>query len=236
MDWQSIPNAGDVLCSSNLTEEPRVQQAQIFIRRVTEAFVQSCVKFHSKVGTLPFIYRERQIQSTLLPAIHSVADVVMVELPITRRGRDRDHRGRVDYAILHEDSAFLIELKFSWISATLRQLREETTLGWSKAWIQLNSIYVSEVRKYGYDPRKTLKIAMLIVPCYQASKVEKKLEPINRMQAIDMLGMFTKNLDPSPNFSCIWALDERLQTIHYYAGGRKEIYPYVAIVTRVENL
>jgi|GEM_PF-5656867 len=237
LDWRTTEKIGHVAYVSNLPQGPGMKSAGSFIREVTDAFIQSCVKFHDKMGRLPFIYRERQIQSTLLPAMHSVADVVMVELPITRRDNDGEHQGRLDYVVLYSDFIFLIELKFSWISATLRQLRDETTQGWSKAWRkQLASIYASEVTKYGGDPEKALKLGMLVAPCYQVTKDENKLESPNLIKASTMLGMFTENLNPLPNFSCIWALDENLQTTHYYAHGRKERYPYLAIVTRVEKL
>jgi hypothetical protein len=235
LDWHTIENAGYVARMSRLPQEPRMQSAETFLQSITETFAQKCIKFYNLVGQLPFIYRERQIQSILLPAIDKVARAVMVELPVRRERIEGVFSGRLDYVVFYEEFVFLIELKFAWISASKQEIRKETKEAWLDARRQLKAISKSEVTDRGYDPEKFLKIALLVVPCYKSSKDQGKLKFMNESKAIEIHKTLVSNLNPMPNLSCIWALDESLQKVHEYAGGRKEIYPCVAFLTEVKT-
>jgi hypothetical protein len=44
-------------------------------------FALSSTQFYRTLNELPFVYKERQVASILLPAIAKVSDAVLVELP-----------------------------------------------------------------------------------------------------------------------------------------------------------
>jgi hypothetical protein len=100
----------------------------------------------------------------------------------------------------------------------------------------LKSISKAEAEGLSFEDGKWLKIAMLVLPGYQASKEGGKLKPVEQKEVEQSYQVVIERLSPRPNWSCIWALTAELQTITEYLNGRKEIYPGVGIFVRVEGL
>lgn len=236
MTWKTIRNAGYVLEQNALAQKYIMGKARTFLREITDTFIRSCANYFDEVEELPFIYRERQIQSILLPAIAKVADAAFVEQPINRKSKQGSQKGRIDYWVLYQKYVFLIELKHSWMSVASKRIRGDTNQAWSEVLHQLKSISKSEADSLCLYSKKIAKIGMMIVPCFQSAKDKNKLTPYDKSSAISVFEILIKSLRPTPNWSCVWTLHERLQTVHEYAGSRNEIYPFVYINTMVKTL
>ena len=78
------------------------------------AFAKKCCSYVDVVGELPFIYRERQINSLVAPPIMANADAALMEHPITRKAKGVPSHGWLDYWVLYKSTVFLIELKHAW--------------------------------------------------------------------------------------------------------------------------
>lgn len=85
MSWEKIGKAGDLFEVNHLPSTKGMLQVSEFLSQVAQEFAQSCVTFEKVVGELPFIYRERQTQSILLPAIAKIAKAAFVEVPVSRK-------------------------------------------------------------------------------------------------------------------------------------------------------
>ena len=79
-------------------------------------------------------------------------------------------------------------------------------------------------------------MALMVVPCYQASVDPDNLQPYDRAIALDINQRLVSTLNPRPNLNIIWTLHERLQGYHECEDERKELYPCVAFVANVETL
>lgn len=236
MSWKNIGKAGSLFEVNYLPSTEGMSQVSEFLSRVVQEFAQTCVTFEQVVGELPFTYRERQTQSVLLPAIAKVAQAAFVEVPVSRKIKRELRSGRLDYWVYYEPYVFLVEVKQSWQLIGSSKIRESTQGTWKKAFEQLKSISKAEAEGLSFEDTKWLKIAMLIVPGYQASKNAEELKPVERKEVERSYRVVMDNLSPAPNWGCAWALPSELQSVTEYLDGRKEIYPGVGIFTNVESL
>lgn len=238
MRWEEMGKAGSLLEINHLSPAKKMVLVAKFLLQVSQEFARSCVTFEQATGELPFIYRERQTQSILLPAIAKVGKAAFVEVPVQRKIKRDLRSGRLDYWVYYKQFVFLIEVKQSWQAIRSAKMRKNTQKAWKMAFEQLKSISKTEADELNLENTKVLKIAMLVAPGYQASQQAEKLKPMERKEVKRSYQVVTDNLSPPPNWSCVWALPPQLQkqTIIHYFDGRKEIYPGVGIFTNVESL
>ncbi|MCB9102306.1 MAG: hypothetical protein H6632_22405 [Anaerolineales bacterium] len=239
MDWTTLRSVGTIGVETTPSQKS-LQPATDFLYEVAQTFAQASANFFDEIQRMPFIYRERQVQAELLPAIHHVADVVFVEHPINRDHDGKLGGGRLDYVVRYQKKfVFFIELKFGWVAVNSDLLRKEVKDAWGEAHHQVEAISVSDLEDLreplGASKRRSIKMKLLVAPCYQASKDALKLQPYDRTIVPKINQRFTV-LDPKPNLNVVWALHERLQVCHEYDKDRKEIYPCVAFVAGTETL
>ncbi|MHB8986737.1 MAG: hypothetical protein ACYC38_12550 [Eubacteriales bacterium] len=234
MTWETIRNAGYLLKKDDLKDGVGIRKSREFLYKVTKAFAFNSINYFDKVGELPFIYRERQINSILLPSIAKVSDAVFAEHPIKRRTKGESSHGWIDYWVMFGSTVFLVELKHAWCSTTSNVVRKVTRKAWQKAIDQLKKIPDTEVKSLSIVGGNLVKMALVIVPFYQASKNRNKLVQITDKDEVEEIhdGLVT-GLTPPPDWSCIWLLHDRLQEPVGYGDGTYEIYPCVGIIARV---
>ncbi len=211
-----------------------------FLRQVSESFAKACTRYYVAVGELPFVHRERQITTMLLSALVKVSDAVLMEQPISRGTKGKSTYGWLDYWVLHGSTTFLIELKYSWLSIYSKELRTGTQKAWSNAVKQVRSISQGEARDLAFaSSDHVVKLAIMIVPSYRASRDCAKLERMGREQtrenSKEIFDPFVKRLRPAANWCCLWSLHEDLQGPHELDGKVYELYPCAGIVAMVAN-
>ena len=206
-----------------------------FLRSSAVQFLRTCARYHRAIDELPFIFRERQIQSVLLPSIAKVSDAVVVEHPIRRIIGKKVSSGRIDYWVFYKPYVFLIESKQAWQSVRSEGVLKDTIQAWATALEQLRSIPRKEIEQLSLSADHIARVALLIVPCYQASLFKNRLIPHSEEAAKNILNTVSKALKPTPNWAAVWAIDKRLQTHHEYEKGRNEIYPFVGFFARVSR-
>jgi hypothetical protein len=115
-------------------------------------------------------------------------------------------------------------------------IRKDAQESWQKALDQLKKIPNADTKALSITGGNLVKMALVVVPFYQASKIKDKLAPVTDKEKIEEIyDGFVTGLTPSPNWSCMWLLHERLQETESYADGRHEVYPCVGIVAKVDN-
>lgn len=221
---------------NDLSPDPGMTEAGEFLEKITEQVAAFSVKYFEVTEELPFIYAERQFQSVLLPAIVKVADAVLVEQPVVRKKKRKRWSGRIDYWVYYKSIELLIEVKHGWMAIKAPKLRKATQQAWEDALEQLKTIKKSEAKELGMDSGEILKIAMIVVPCYQSSQDKNILLSLD----IDPDGMRQKivdGLDSEPNWSAVWEVPQAFQlTEAEYEGGRNEIHPCVNFVAKVKTI
>ncbi len=101
-----------------------------------------CTKYSNETFCdLPYTYRERQLDSVLLPALSKICNsMVFAELPVKRECNNRhfnieESSGRLDYWCIYKGYRFVIELKHSYDCFTTPNTREEVV---TERWLKMN--------------------------------------------------------------------------------------------------
>lgn len=108
-------------CPSNPRED--IMVAYCFIKKLfCRVCRQSLLYNNSKYGIIeyPFLFRERQLDSVVLPIISSLCKgLVIAEYPIVRESKMKgfekeSSKGRIDYWCIYKDYSIVIEMKHSY--------------------------------------------------------------------------------------------------------------------------
>lgn len=121
---------------------------------------------------VPYTYRERVLDSVLLPVLSNLCDSrVLVELPVTRECDNRRFHvekssGRIDYWCIYKNFSIIIELKHSFDCFTTPDTRERiVTQRWLKMNEQLESIK-DDVNQFTEETKGIIRIGLHIVTSY----------------------------------------------------------------------
>lgn len=234
MDWKTIHKTGYIASESKLARNRPNAAAAEFLEKVVEEFARASRRYYDLTWELPFVYRERQTHSVLLPAVAKIADAALVESPVTRRVNRKDSHGWVDYWACYQEVDFFIEVKHRWHAVRASKVNKDTHNGWQNLTNQLASLPPG-AKEYTLS-KHPLTIALLIAPCFQSSQDETKLHSYDRTTTTEIYKLIRGELDaPKPNWSSIWHLHQDLQ-IPYSYDGWSELYPCVVFTACVSKL
>ena len=176
---------------------------------------------NDQFSDLPYTYRERQLDSILLPALSKLCDSkVIAELPTKRqcsnwRFQVDESSGRIDYWCLYKDYSFVIELKHSYDCFTTDTTREDAvTDRWIKMNEQLQSI-AKDVRQYSETTKGVIRIGLHIITSYSDKKPDNQLINGFKESIPGTFDRFTRDLGkryPSlrPNVLICWKIPSRI--------------------------
>ena len=132
-----------------------------------------CTKYSNKIFCdLPYTYRERQLDSVLLPALSKLCNsMVFAELPVKRKCNNRNFNieessGRLDYWCIYKGYSFVIELKHSYDCFTTPNTREGVV---TERWLKMNEQLQSldkEIKHYEENTKGVIKIGLHIITSY----------------------------------------------------------------------
>jgi hypothetical protein len=238
MSWETIKRCGYWHEESYLEDGPGVRKATDLLRGIVKVFAKEASLFYWNVEELPFIDRERQIHSVMLPAIAKTSTAVFMEHPINRkyRGFDPSH-GWIDYWILHRDAVFLMELKHSWFSLRTKELTEGSRKRWKNAVEQIKSIPIDEARELAHETSEIFLIAMIVMPFWEGSSNKTKLELLEKEETLQLFSEeIMAKLRPKPNWGAIWSLHENLQEPQKLTNKWYEHYPAVSMLSFIDQV
>jgi len=231
---------GDLYIESRLSDGAGIRVTNDFLSKLTKGFAKRTSRFmYAHVG-VPFVQKERQLHSLLIPALADITDMFMIEFPIKRNWsslstRDfDDSHGWVDYWCRYRDIVFFIELKHGFISSKTGLVNQSLHETWGKAREQLDVIE-KEVDIHKEWSSGVFRIALEIVPLYETvNSGEPKI-----LSDLDNMFKIQKNcideLNPSPNWSAIWRLHKELAGPHQFTNT-KECYPGIVFLARVSKI
>lgn len=236
----TLNNVGKLFITDSMQRGVGIINARSFLNEVLRNFAKNCASYYNFVGEMPFIYKELQLHSVLLPAIAKNSDACMVEQPIKKEFGDGKSSGRVDYWVLYGSTVFLIELKHGWISGKSKILREDTLKKWEEAVNQIKSITNDEVRNLCSENLNVVKIALMVCPVFFEGTNKDKLNEVELEDTDFIKNLFTDECDNSriktmPNYIAQWKLHESLTEIFEYESNNGR-YTDVGVVGLVENL
>jgi hypothetical protein len=145
MTWQAWRRTGAARFDGSWPGEKTSLEVAELLPALAKEFASRSRRFHAIAGELPFAYSERQLHTTLLPAIDALSDVAFMEQPLQRskaRGwkEPRDRFGWVDYWVSLADAVVLLEVKHAWMSCRSNVVTVKTRQKWRTCADQLSSI------------------------------------------------------------------------------------------------
>ncbi len=120
------------------------------------------------VWDLPYTYRERQLDSILLPTLSKLCrGQVITELPAYRICNNRrfqvdESSGRIDYWCIYKNYSFVIELKHGYDFFSTPTTQGRVTARWIKMQEQLQSIE-KEIKSYVEETKGIIRIGLFVV-------------------------------------------------------------------------
>ena len=126
----------EIKASDTLKDEQGINDIRNFFDQVIESFAKESFRFYKIWDEFPFVYRERQVNSVLVPAIYKYTKTVWLEQPFKKRGEDQRF---LDIVTADKNNIYLIELKHSFNSRT-EYIRESTDKEWEKAIEQISDV------------------------------------------------------------------------------------------------
>lgn len=188
---------------------------------------------------IPFVYRERQLQSIFAPILNEISGgCYKVEVFVSRNKRkprtvEKEVHGWVDYWCGFRNTDIFIELKHGFVSEKTGRVRQDVQNKWDEALIQISSIKddIMDYSLIGTNGAK--RIVLIVLPIYQKlseSTVAKAslTELLTNIQ-VDIMN----NLFPSPNWSGLWILHDKLENQMEYLYS-SESYSGVLFMAYVE--
>lgn len=124
------------------------------------------------VHDLPYTYKERSLDSVLLPALSKLCDgMVLTELPVTRQCNNRrfqiaPYTGRIDYWCIYKGYSFVIELKHSYDCFTTPTTSENKV---TDLWITMNEQLQSvekDIKEYVESTKGVIRLGLHIITSY----------------------------------------------------------------------
>lgn len=119
---QKIHNNQSFLISQKTSQEEWYKVAHTFTKQLFMDMAGLCKVYNSNkfhLGDYPFAYRERQLESILLPALSSLCGgLVFAEYPVERNLRKfgykiKESKGHYDFWCIYKNYTFVIEVKQS---------------------------------------------------------------------------------------------------------------------------
>jgi len=233
MDWievNSFPDGkkrinGKYVIIKSIQRKKGYQFINDFLEKFVFLFIKSNYKYSSNTGDLAFEYEERQLHSTILPALYELTDACLREQPIKRRYTKDKYvsDGYVDYWAILNGHPLLIEIKHK-IKRTSYSGYGEIQLKWQNMVNQLNEIKKNEIKYFKDNKDYVYKLGLSIVPIEDKSwKNGFKSIPTKEDSIIEYGKHVFNNLYPNPDWFCI------IRSNSFYSTMSDTYFPAILI-------
>lgn len=226
-------NIGEIEFYDEIEDGIGSRNSREFLTQLFIDFSKKCRAYFDVTGDLPYIYREQQIHSVLVPVIDNIADAILVECPTNRkeRGYESSH-GWIDYWVKYGNTIFLIELKHSYNGLKSNGFKEKSQEEWKTANKQLKQIPKKDIDDFKINKKdNVVKIALQFNTTYTTAKdntfsftdcenIGKKI-----MRSLDKNSL-------KPNFIAHWYIHEDMHVEYNYIKGTEQ-YPYVHMLAKL---
>lgn len=231
---------GDIYIESRLPDGEGISVTNDLLTKLVKGFTKQTFNYMNEIEGVPFVHRERQLHSLIIPALSRITNMFMVEYPLKRNWsilsprEYNDSHGWVDYWCCYRDIRFFIELKHGLISGRTGHVNSLLQKKWQDA-IQQLKVIKDEVNLEKEWSSGVFRIALEVVPVYETIN---NREPKTLGDADNLLMIHSnlfKDLKPSPNWSAIWQLHHKLAGPHEVTNG-SECYPGIIFMARVSKI
>lgn len=226
-----------------------------FLTKLVEKFQEYSLKYINNIKKeiniygLPFIGREKQMQTLLAPSFNDLCIAVMAEVPIKNRGKQR----WIDYWCKYKNSKnkisdFSIEIKHEYINVkgffgNKTLLREQTLNSWSEGQEQLDSLK-SGAKDFWLNNSmaKKYRILLIILPIFEGSeknppKFSYENTVLNKSHLELIYNEFNSKNFKKMNWACLIPLSDPIfdDYMKFQNGSFERYYGVFFGATVIEN-
>lgn len=162
-----------------------------------------------------FAFREKQLQSILIPAFRSISDFAIYEAPAYRnymvKGKLDFSHGWNDIVCSYRDVCFIIEIKHDYLASKTLIPNQRLADVWKSAKGQVSASYNDSLWYAKRSKRGVFRLSLLVSPIYRYSSQIEKLTIEDTVDSELLFNAIRKKLKPSPNYLALWKLHADLQ-------------------------
>lgn len=214
-----------------------IKDLKSFFSNIIKNFAEESFDFYKEWEEFPFVYRERQVNSALIPAIHKYTNTIWLEQPFKKDGNEQRF---LDIATAKNKNLYLIELKHSFKSKT-EKIDERSWNEWDTGIEQIATIKSDTLGEHYTSDLNIFKIALMIMPTYLTYS-DKDNDLLCQTSATYNEHIFKsfKNKDELhehgfANLVGTIKINKPSNYPHEWSNG-KQIYPFLSFIIRVDPL
>ena len=231
-------------CPSELGEDVNIAYnfiKEMFFRVCKQSLLFSSSKYD--IIEYPFLFRERQFDSVVLPVISSLCNgLVIAEYPIVRdsciKGFEKDNsKGRIDYWCVYKDYSLVIEMKHSYDAFRTDKTNDERLI---KRWETMTISQLQDIRKnvkyFNEKTKGVIRIGLHFITPYSnrdndtndVAFFESRQKEILKRLARDVSRC--KPRTTTPNFLASWVLPDDKK---FFEVSYKGTYPGLLLLGKI---
>ena len=220
--WRRTINHQTFLFSTKESEEEYYQLSYELAKKLLIGMAKRSRVFCSKKYDFvdyPFTYRERQLDTILLPELADLCKgLAFAEYPVTRNSKKKGHevddsKGRIDYWCIYKDYSFAIEVKHSYDNFHSNKTNYESLIQrWQTMNIdQLNNIK-GELKGFGEKTKGIIRIALHFITSECGKEPSKEIINDYRSKEKEILCRLHDDLKhvTEPDFLSVWEIDDNM--------------------------
>ncbi len=181
----------------------------------------------------PFCYRERQLDSILLPELSTMCKgYVFAEYPVTRNSKKEISKGRIDYWCIYKGYSFAIEVKHSYDNFISGKTKDETLRRWKLMnKYQLRSIKKDIEKNFTENTQRVIPLALHFVTSEFGGEPTKERRNEYIEQEREMLKRLHDDMVKieKPDFVSLWEIDKEMYKKSQFDGYS---YPGFILVSK----
>ena len=184
----------------------------------------------------PFIFRERQLDSLIMPVLASLCKgLAFAEYPMIRNSRKKgleieNSQGRIDYWCIYKDYSVVVEVKHSYDNFETSCTNDGRLV---QRWRTMNIVQLEnvkdEIKHFGEKTKGVIRLGLHFVTSYSSTNPSGDIRETYISQERVMLDRLYKDLKTvaSPDFMSVWELDKDMV---YYDNDRA--YPGLIVIAK----
>lgn len=217
-------NNQDFVISQHEGEYDHHILAYKFVKKILLGISKHSLKFYSTKHDFvdfPFTYRERQLDSLILPCISSLCDgIAIAEYPVRRNckrlGEEKKNtHGRIDYWCIYKGFTFVIEVKHSY-----DYVYGETSVSTTSRWDYMNHVQLQTCRKdvrcYEEKTHGVIRIGLQFITACSSANTDADICNYFKKETKNILDRLVADMSQTrprsntPDFVGCWQIEEKL--------------------------
>lgn len=231
-------------CPSDSGEDVNIAYSfikEMFCRVCKQSLLFSSSKYD--IIEYPFLFRERQLDSVVLPVMSSLCKgLVIAEYPIVRdssiKGFQKDNsKGRIDYWCIYKDYSLVIEMKHSYDAFRTDKTNDERLI---KRWETMTISQLQDVRKnvkyFSENTKGVIRIGLHFITPYSSRDNDMNDVTFFESSQKDILKRLARDVSRHkpkttiPNFLASWVLPDENK---YFEVSYKGTYPGLLLLGKI---